>query len=432
MSSDAAPVARDRFGDLPRAAQACLVAICLAAAGVFAGAAVTGVGVEIDVVLLLVLVGLCAAGSAFEVFAPGNYSLQPNYAFFFWGAIALPPVCLPLLAVACFGPVTIMSGTALYKMAFNIANYVLAGAAAYAVARIGVLEPHMIVADTSLLVAIAGAAVLSATVNHALLVFMIASATGSRLRAMAGQAIEGAPRSIGVSLMGGCLAILWALHPPLVLLASGPLAMMAHSLWVPMLRHKAQTDAKTGLVNFGHFNGAFAELVRSCGANGTTFTLTMIDLDHLRVINNTCGHLAGDRAIRGLADELGALTPATGMAARFGGEEFCLLLPGASIDETKAVTAHLRDRLLRIDFRESDSHDELRVRFSAGVAEFPRHGATVDELLEAADAAAYLAKDRGRDRTCTADEVAAAATGDAAPADAAPADAGRSPAVTRA
>ncbi len=97
--------------------------------------------------------------------------------------------------------------------------------------------------------------------------------------------------------------------------------------------------------------------------------------------------------------------PDTGTAARFGGEEFAVLLPGADLRETRALMSRLRERLARIDFRESDGHPELRVTFSGGIAEYPRHGETPMELLAAADSAVYAAKDAGRDRTLTVDDV---------------------------
>src|SRR5687767_13047593 len=92
------------FAALPRQAR---IFIC---STVVAGVAMAIVGTvarplgEVDLALLLVTVGLCAGANLFEVFAPGHYSLQPNFAFFFWGAVLLPPWAVGVLAVCCFMP----------------------------------------------------------------------------------------------------------------------------------------------------------------------------------------------------------------------------------------------------------------------------------------------------------------------------------------
>src|SRR5439155_17861875 len=113
----------------------------------------------------------------------------------------------------------------------------------------------------------------------------------------------------------------------LTLLAGGPMLLVSRSLWVPLLEHKSRTDPKAGLYNSEHLNKVLGNALAAARRHGDDLSLVMIDLDHLRVVNNTHGHLAGDRLIRGVADVLRDLTGEDGVAARFGGEEFCLMLP---------------------------------------------------------------------------------------------------------
>ena len=384
---------RGGAASLPPKARAYLAALCALAAAVVAATAVSGSGASVDVVLLVVLVVLCTLGAAFEIFAPGHYALQPGFAMFVWGALVLPPWAVAVLAVASFAPGLLLRRTEHHKGAFNIANYTVSGAAAAAVASAwGGVDP-VGAPGATLVVLTAGPAVATA-VNHGVLLVMVALAMGERPRRMLHQLVEGAPLSLGVALTGGCLAALWTVWPPLVLAGAGPVALIARSLWVPMLRHKAETDPKTGLLNFETLQTRFAEELEAARPNGE-LGVVMIDLDHLRAINNRLGHLAGDHAITAAARVLAETTPDGGHAARFGGEEFCLLLPGRSIAEAEAVLETARERLRAVRLPEDPA---VRITFSAGIARYPEHGESVEELTEAADRAVYDAKAAGRDR----------------------------------
>jgi diguanylate cyclase (GGDEF)-like protein/putative nucleotidyltransferase with HDIG domain len=123
----------------------------------------------------------------------------------------------------------------------------------------------------------------------------------------------------------------------------------------------------------------------------------MIDLDHLCTINNTHGHLVGDRVIQAVADVLGEVVGRRGVAARFGGEEFCLLLPGQRPGVACDITEAARARVAGLDLVD-DQGRPVRATLSAGIAAFSEHGDTVDGLLKAADDAVYDAKTGGRNR----------------------------------
>ena len=165
------------------------------------------------------------------------------------------------------------------------------------------------------------------------------------------------------------------------------------------IRMLATCDELTGLLNrraaLDRLRGEAA--VRERG--GPVLTLALIDLDHFKQVNDTRGHAAGDAVLRGFA-ELARGTLRTGDSlARWGGEEFLLMLPGSTPAEAVEVLERLRQRLLAAALVEAEP--TLRVSFSAGVAACvgPRD---LEAAIERADQAMYAAKQAGRGRTVLA------------------------------
>src|SRR5918999_3837457 len=323
------------FAALPRQAQILICATVAAGLAMLAAATTAGPVAEVDWALVLVAVALCAGANLFEVFAPGHYSLQPNFAFFFWGAVLLPPWAVALLAVCCFLPGWAAKRFPWFKVAFNIGNYLVAGLAAHAiVASAGVFDGGGAPGPSGV-AALAGAAVAFAFVNHLLIVFVASYASGAPIRSGLHQLADGLPLDVPLATTGACLAVLWETGPAVALLALGPIALVYRALLVPQLEHRARTDPKTGLYNFAHFGERLEEALADARRQGGRLAVVVVDLDHLREINNRFGHLVGDRVIRAVADALGDTGEPDATAARFGGEEFCLLLPGASPDEAR-------------------------------------------------------------------------------------------------
>jgi diguanylate cyclase (GGDEF)-like protein/putative nucleotidyltransferase with HDIG domain len=382
------------FRELPRGARLYLGALLWAA--VVAGGILAGSAIEVDPVLLLVMVSLCSMANLFEVFAPGHYSFQPNLVFFFWGAVLLPPWAIVLLAAACFVPGWIAHRFRWYMVSFNVANYLLSGLAAHAVANSGLLQGGS--GGLNAFALLAAVAVFVGT-NHLLLVAVVRLANQRPLSSAIRDAIEALPLDASLAMTGACLAALWESDHALALLAAGPMVLVYRSLWVPLLTHKSRTDPKTGLYNSEHLNKVLEDALGAARRDGSDLSVVMIDLDHLRVVNNAQGHLAGDRLITGVADLLRDLAGEDGVAARFGGEEFCLMLPRTSLNTAVEVADTARARVAAMKLRSEDNPaQELSVTISAGVASYPEHGDTVNALLHAADAAVYDAKLGGRNR----------------------------------
>ena len=130
--------------------------------------------------------------------------------------------------------------------------------------------------------------------------------------------------------------------------------------------------------------------------------LLLMDLDHFKKFNDTFGHEAGDTVLRETAAFLLKSVRAEDIVCRFGGEEFVVILPMASLPVTEARAERIRSRLSELVItHRGQSLGTLTV--SMGVAELPQHGTSTRELLEAADAALYRAKREGRDRVMVAD-----------------------------
>ena len=137
------------------------------------------------------------------------------------------------------------------------------------------------------------------------------------------------------------------------------------------------------------------ELLRA-GRSNTPVSLIMVDLDKFKSINDEYGHDVGDEVLTVVAQHLGRAVREEDIVYRFGGEEFVIVLPGASLDvaRERAQEACRAIRALRIETDKGSLH----ITLSAGVATFPEHGTTQEQLIVQADQALYLAKQSGRDR----------------------------------
>jgi diguanylate cyclase (GGDEF)-like protein/PAS domain S-box-containing protein len=161
------------------------------------------------------------------------------------------------------------------------------------------------------------------------------------------------------------------------------------------LRHQALHDPLTGLLNRRGFEERLAELLRSARADGRAHALCFLDLDHFKVVNDTCGHAAGDALLRDLPDVLRrALRPGDALA-RLGGDEFALLLADCTLDAAGRVAEGARDAVR--EFRFGWQHRAFRLGASIGVVGITAASPSAAAVLGAADAACYVAKDLGPD-----------------------------------
>jgi len=155
---------------------------------------------------------------------------------------------------------------------------------------------------------------------------------------------------------------------------------------------RASHDALTGLVNRGEFEHRLHHMLE----HGRRGALMFIDLDHFKVVNDRCGHAAGDEVLRQVSAILREAARDTDIVARLGGDEFAILLPDCSLASAQRKGQSICDRLEIERF----AHGEQRFRIGASIGLAPVGGALADlqSILQAADGCAYSAKDAGRNR----------------------------------
>lgn len=160
----------------------------------------------------------------------------------------------------------------------------------------------------------------------------------------------------------------------------------------------AETDALTGLLNRRGFENRLHPLLKdplSC------FCLIMIDIDHFKRVNDTYGHLVGDSILKALANLLKQQTKGQDFLARFGGEEFILLLPGTRLDQAGIVAEDIRKKLASQEWKHRKTGQSMgKITISLGVSQY-RPNESEETLIHRVDTALYAAKRGGRNRVVT-------------------------------
>jgi len=212
------------------------------------------------------------------------------------------------------------------------------------------------------------------------------------------------PSLAGAALSGEPLYFIVFIQAPMYFFAMSAGAFRLNKMLVTSMLaerendHRARHDSLTGLSNrHGLVNVANAKLTAARG-NGRSLSLLFIDLDGFKAVNDTYGHAAGDTLLKLVAERLRQMLGADDIAARIGGDEFVMLVD----DRNEAETLVLAETLIA---EVSSSYDlgggaTANISLSIGIAMAPEHGASIEALLAAADAALYEAKSQGKGRYC--------------------------------
>lgn len=165
------------------------------------------------------------------------------------------------------------------------------------------------------------------------------------------------------------------------------------------LRHQASTDALTGLCNRHQILEIGSEALNKYEADATPFSIIIADIDYFKKINDTYGHEGGDHVLRAISGLLHDALRPQDVAARWGGEEFLVILPGTNIREALEVAERLRQRVhcSPIALELSNTHIEVPVSLTLGVSQY-RRSERLDECIARADKGLYRGKELGRNR----------------------------------
>ena len=162
------------------------------------------------------------------------------------------------------------------------------------------------------------------------------------------------------------------------------------------ISYQASHDMLTGLINRREFEARLEKAISDVRKNKRNHVICYMDLDEFKVVNDTCGHVAGDALLQNLAKHLEDEIRNTDTIARLGGDEFGLLLPLCNIDKAREIANNLRKTIK--DFQFVWDKKSFDVGVSIGLVEINENMRTLNDILKAADSACYVAKDLGKNR----------------------------------
>jgi diguanylate cyclase (GGDEF)-like protein/putative nucleotidyltransferase with HDIG domain len=385
----------------PMAATLLQVAVGVATVAIIVAAILSLDASREDWTTFVVLSAATAAAQLFVVKAPPNQSYHTSIAFLIPAVLLLPWQLVVLVPLVQHAPEQWRKRYPWYIQAFNVGNYTIDLLCAWLVA-----DAVRSSGDGGLGVRFALAGLLASIVfvllNHGLLQAILTTARGHSFRQSGLFGLESVSTDLILALLGLPVAALWLVNGWLVPAAVAPLILIRRSLAVPALEEKIRVDPKTGLFNSRHFAEQLEDELARALRFERPLAVIMSDLDLLRDINNTHGHLAGDAVLQRIADTIRATVRSYDVAARFGGEEFAILLPETTAGEAFEIAERIRRALAGQAIEVPTAEKQIRATISCGVAAFPADGDTSTKLLHEADLAVYRAKAQGRNRVIAA------------------------------
>jgi diguanylate cyclase (GGDEF)-like protein len=287
-----------------------------------------------------------------------------------------------------------------HVQAFNIGQYLISLQAISIVSTFfGQQLPLVETVSTTQTVVTVISLVVFVLVNHLLVGLVIFLVSGETLKESG--ILSPFPLALDFTFLtlGLTAALLFMIHPLLSLLAIVPIYLIYSTLRVPALERASEVDRKTGLFNAAYFASALQAEISRAKRFQHPISVVMADLDLLRNINNSYGHLAGDQVLIEVSQILKSRFRGYDVVARFGGEEFSIMLP-----ETDAGIALPRIESAREEIEEHEiflknQPDPIHVSLSFGIASMQEDEWDIMSLIHHADVALYLAKLSGRNRT---------------------------------
>ena len=254
-----------------------------------------------------------------------------------------------------------------------------------------------------------GAALVAAVVRWAVNVFLVTAAIASTATDVQWAKLIISKDTAFSDLMEICFGVvttfLLAINPLLILITVPPVLMLQRTVQYAQLVAAVRRDSKTGLLNAATWDQEASNAVRRASKIGVPLAMLLLDIDHFKKVNDTLGHLAGDRVLLAIANTLPGQLRRGDLVGRFGGEEFVVLLPDTDTEEAFTIAERVRlmiaDLVVSLDGLDEVPIEKTSVTVSIGVSSYniKVHNDHAD-LLATADRALYRAKDQGRNQVC--------------------------------
>lgn len=239
--------------------------------------------------------------------------------------------------------------------------------------------------------------------SHQILIMTAIKLSDPRAGLVTGELTRDALQADFIEFNLGVLITIIVAVTPLFAVFVVPMWLLVRRYMVhPQLLAQSRIDTKTGLLNASTWeHEASAEVARAVRTN-SPLAIALVDIDHFKLVNDTYGHLVGDRVLRAVTDAIVGQLRGYDLAGRFGGEEFIILLPQARETDARNVAERLRTHIAGLAIPIDDEPDCMtfvRLTISVGVASLDGVSRELTDLMAAADAAMYYAKESGRNRT---------------------------------
>jgi diguanylate cyclase (GGDEF)-like protein len=327
------------------------------------------------------------------------------------GALILPPLLASALVVVTYTIAWLriwprQRPLNLFRWVFSCATVLLGTQAAVAVLALGLPSypglPRSTWAGFVDLAVIAAAFCLRWLLNYGLVVTAILiSAPNTRLAKVLENFHEQS-QEVGAYAFGLLAAALAVTSPPLLLAVVVGVVTVHRGLLLHQFRTAARTDAKTGFFTLDWWYQEARRALERARVHDTTLAVLIADLDHFKQVNDTYGHIGGDRALEAVAKDLRTEVRDYDIVGRWGGEEFIVLLIDVDEERTRAIAERIRERVRALTVALDEDDDPVvigNLSISIGAALIPHDsGDTIDEAIRAADAALYAVKANGRNR----------------------------------
>jgi diguanylate cyclase (GGDEF)-like protein len=323
--------------------------------------------------------------------------------FTFASALTLPPILTVVFAIAIrihmWYRHAKRSGQLLYRQVFTCSTMILASLSARAAMSV-FGHSDKLSGGVSALAGTVCAIVLFAAVNHGLLYVAISLAL--RPAKPAGFFVQWQDNLLEIATLclGGLTALAVLYQPWFAILVLPTMVVLQRATLTKELEIAATTDAKTGLLNAVTWQQLAQRELARAQREKQSAALLIIDMDNFKLINDTHGHLIGDAVLKAVANCMTDELRGYDAVGRFGGEEFVALLADSDAVTAIAVSDRIlaRVRKLSVATRDVEAEPVSGLSASIGIACYPEQGVEVEDLLHAADAALYRAKNAGRDR----------------------------------